>query len=144
MTVEFVNLNTFQKRLDAKKKIAKEKVFVSLQRSADEVRNHAVKSILRGNPTGVLYKKYRPRRDHRASAEDQPPASDTGFLASNISATVKKSPLVMVGEVRSAAKYSKHLEYGTATMGKRPFMRPALIKSRKKILQIFRTNGLIS
>ena len=143
MSVEFRNSNTFFKRLDSRKKIAEAKIFVSMQQSVDVVRNHAVKSILQGNPTGELYKKYRPRRDHRASAKDQPPASDTGFLASNISGTVKKNVVAVFGEVRSAAKYSKHLEFGTSTMDKRPFLRPALKKNQKKISEIFLRNGIL-
>ena len=52
--------------------------------SGNMVRNTAVESILSGGGGGTTYEKYNPRRTHTASADGQPPSSDTGFLASNI------------------------------------------------------------
>lgn len=102
------------------------------------VRNTAVQSILSGGKSGKVYEKYNPRRSHRASAPKEPPASDTGFLVSQISTSVKKEPNgVVVGQIISAAPYSAHLEFGTTNMTERPFMQPALEKNRRKIEALF-------
>lgn len=111
--------------------------------SVDQVRNVAVNSIARGAKSGGVVKKYNPKRLHLQSGPLQPPATDTGFLVSQISSSVKVDGTVIVGEVKSSAPYSKFLEYGTRTMIKRPFMLPALRKSKKKIKEIFVREGLI-
>ena len=80
-----------------------------------------------------------PRRSHRASAPNQPPASDTGFLASQITMNVDvKANGTVVGQIISAAPYSKHLEFGTTNMTERPFMQPALQKNKRKIEALFK------
>ena len=48
-----------------------------------------------------------------------------------------------VGSVVSAAPYSAPLEFGTSIMGARPFLQPALRKSRGKIQRIFASQGII-
>ena len=48
------------------------------------IRAEAVKSIQSGAKSGIVYQKYNPRRQHRASAPGQAPASDTGNLVSKI------------------------------------------------------------
>ena len=95
------------------------------------IRSEAVKSIQTGAKSGIVYQKYNPRRQHRASAPGQAPASDTGNLVSKI--IVKKE----AGEVKvqSNADYSKYLEYGTSKMLARPFLFPASEKSTAKIIQ---------
>ena len=95
-------------------------------------RNTAVDNILRGSKTGETYQKYNPRRTHTASASGEAPASDTGFLANNI--TTRTAPNGLSGEVVSQAQYSEYLEFGTLQMGARPFMHPALEENRPKIL----------
>ena len=95
------------------------------------IRGEAIKSIQTGAKSGVMYQKYNPRREHRASAPGQAPASDTGNLVSKI--TVKQKSLNVV-HVESNADYSSFLEYGTSKMEARPFMFPAFEKSKKPIL----------
>ena len=143
MKLEVVNQKSFERRLNAHKKGLDDKVFISCQKSADLVRNAAVNSILRGSPSGTTYVKYNPRRIHTASARNQPPASDTGFLAKNISATAKRTTQGAEGTVTSAAPYSAFLEFGTVDMAKRPFMLPALKKNKQEIKKIFVKNGLL-
>ena len=48
------------------------------------IRAEAIKSIQTGAKSGVMYQMYNPRREHRASAPGQAPASDTGNLVSKI------------------------------------------------------------
>lgn len=105
----------------------------TLKRGANLVRNDAVDSILRGSPSGRSYEKYDPRRTHTASAPNQPPASDTGFLVNNI---IWKMAGKFEAEVQSNAPYSIPLEFGTSKMAARPFLQPALEKNKIKIKQM--------
>jgi len=95
------------------------------------IRAEAIKSIQTGAKSGVMYQMYNPRREHRASAPGQAPASDTGNLVSKI--TVKQKSLNVV-HVESNADYSAYLEYGTSKMEARPFMLPAFERSKKPIV----------
>ena len=98
---------------------------------AQLIRTEAIKSIQTGAKSGVMYQKYNPRREHRASAPGQSPASDTGNLVSKIIVKQKSSDVV---HVESNADYSAFLEYGTSKMQPRPFMFPAFEKSKKPIV----------
>ena len=95
------------------------------------IRTEAIKSIQTGAKSGIMYQKYNPRREHRASAPGQSPASDTGNLVSKIIVKQKSSD---VTNVESNANYSAFLEYGTSKMQPRPFMLPAFEKSKKPII----------
>ena len=95
------------------------------------IRGEAIKSIQTGAKSGVMYQKYNPRREHRASAPGQAPASDTGNLVSKIRVK-QKNPNTT--QVESGADYSAFLEYGTSKMEARPFMFPAFEKSKKPII----------
>tara|TARA_Y100000592_G_scaffold96605_1_gene165397 strand:+ start:72 stop:506 length:435 start_codon:yes stop_codon:yes gene_type:complete len=101
------------------------------------VRSTAVQSILSGGKSGKVYEKYNPRRTHRSSGEGQAPASDTGFLASNIVLS-KINDQDMSIEVESRAEYSEFLEFGTQNMKARPFMFPALEENKPKIRRMFK------
>jgi HK97 gp10 family phage protein len=95
------------------------------------IRAEAIKSIQTGAKSGVMYQMYNPRREHRASAPGQAPASDTGNLVSKI---IVKQKSKNITNVESNADYSAYLEYGTSKMEARPFMLPAFEKSKKPIL----------
>ncbi len=130
------NLKAFNKKLQATLDDNKVKEYVT--RGTMMVQNTAKKSILAGG-TGKTYQKYEPRRTHTASAPNQPPASDTGFLVSQITMDVDvKANGTVVGQIISAAPYSKALEYGTVNMTERPFMQPALMKNKRKIQAMFK------
>tara|TARA_R100000734_G_C3319162_1_gene114469 strand:+ start:1556 stop:1987 length:432 start_codon:yes stop_codon:yes gene_type:complete len=134
------NLKAFNKKLE--KKLADNKVKEYVTRGTTMVKNTAQKSILSGG-TGTVYEKYEPRRTHRASAPNQPPASDTGFLASQITMEVTtKSNGTVIGQIISSAPYSKHLEFGTVNMTERPFMQPALMQNKRKIQAMFKKGVL--
>ena len=97
--------------------------------------------------TGRTYEKYRPRRTHTASAPNEPPATDTGELKRGIGFTIKKVGTEgALGKVFSSAQHSAALEFGTKAMlalgGARPFMQPALERTRRKIFAIFRKAGV--
>ena len=99
---------------------------------AQLIRGEAIKSIQSGAKSGIVYEKYNPRRTHRASAPGEAPASDTGNLVSKI---IVRQDGKDKTNVESNAHYSAYLEYGTSKMEPRPFMFPALEKSRKPIEQ---------
>jgi len=81
---------------------------------------------------------------HTASIAGQPPATDQGNLANNITIDISsKANGSVVGQIISSAPYSKALEFGTTNMEARPFMRPALRNSKNKILNIFKEEGVI-
>ena len=130
------NLKAFNKKL--KKRLEDNMVKEYVTRGTLMVQNTAKQSILAGG-TGKTYQKYDPRRTHTASAPNQPPASDTGFLASQITMNVDVKPNgTVVGQIISASPYSKHLEFGTVDMQPRPFMQPALMKNKRKIQAMFK------
>ena len=120
---------------------AKRNVEIALQSAADLVRNEAVTSIVQNSRSGPTVK--RRGISMKISAAGDPPASDTGFLASQISAEVDMSLTGGEAVVKSAAPYSIPLEFGTVHMAARPFMQPALHKSKNKIKEMFKRQGII-
>lgn len=143
--LKIANLKEFNKKLEqtlekGKKQNVKRAVF----KSANIVRTTAVQSILTGAKSGRVYEKYEPRRTHQASRAGEPPASDTGFLASQITTEVKVQGDKVIGQIVASAPYAKHLEFGTTNMLARPFMQPALQKNKKNILKIFKKEGVVS
>lgn len=72
-------------------------------------------------------------KGHVPSKPGEPPNQDTGTLANNIE-TVQISPLKV--EVSSNAPYAAYLEYGTSRMAERPYMRPAVERTRPKVLEL--------
>lgn len=138
--LKITNLKAFNKKLN--KILQDNKVKEYVTRGTMMVMNTAKESISKGG-TGVLYEKYEPRRSHRASAPNEPPATDTGFLISQITMDVDvKSNGTVVGQVISAAPYSAALEFGTTQMTERPFMQPALKSNKRKIQAMFKKGVL--
>jgi HK97 gp10 family phage protein len=100
-------------------------------RGTEQVRNEALRLIMQTSKTGRIYRTRGVM--HRASAPGEAPASDTGRLVGSISTAYDSSRLA--GVVSANTKYAEFLEYGTATMAERPFMRPALANTQEKIVQ---------
>ena len=100
-----------------------------VNRTAQNIRNTAVRSIQKRSPGGEEYEKYNPRRTHVASAPGQPPNTDTGRLAGSIRAVESGKPTAYVDAL---ADYAVHLEFGTRNMAARPFMTPAVEVERDK------------
>ena len=99
------------------------------------VMNDAKASIHSHGSSGRTYEKYNPRRTHTASAAEQPPNTDTGYLANNIYLEIDTDGLG--ADVESRAEYSEFLEFGTSKMRPRPFLQPALEANRRKIIRMF-------
>ena len=98
-------------------------------RGTESVRNEALRLILDTPKTGSMYR--RRGVEHVASAPGEPPASDTGRLVQSIRTEYEDGGLA--GTVVAGVRYAEYLEFGTARMEPRPFMRPALANRRRAI-----------
>ena len=131
-SVKFKVLNEkdFEKKLRGQSKDITQNIIRAVNSAATNTRNTAVVSILQNSRSGPQVTRYNPKRTIRVSAEGDPPASDSGFLANNIS--VKIDADGFGASVLSNADYSEFLEFGTIKMAARPFMQPALEENKKK------------
>lgn len=93
-----------------------------------DVDREVKRSIQRGPKTGIIYEKIEPNRRHRASAEGEPPATDTGRLVSSIYFTRER----LSATVGSKLAYAYHLEFGTRRIKPRPAWVPAVENARPK------------
>lgn len=112
------------------------------------VRDTVILGLQRSAKSGRIYEKYNPRRTHQASAGGQYPATDTGFLVSQISTNVKVSGSTIMGQIISSAPYSKALEFGHTNRDgsfteERPFMQPSLTENENNIKKIFAQEGVL-
>ena len=138
MTVKFkiLNKSNFNKKMDMRFKKTLENIKRTVRITANDVRNTAVTSILQNPRAGDSVTRYNPTRTIRISKEGDPPASDTGFLASNIHLVVDADQLG--ASIESRAKYSAFLEFGTRHMRARPFMQPALEQGKRRYRKMFK------
>lgn len=93
--------------------------------TAQNIRNTAIRSIKNSPANGRVY------NNHTASAEGNPPRTDTGRLASSIAVITDEQARSLEAEIGAYVDYAAHLEYGTRNMGARPFMFPALEQNMK-------------
>ncbi len=135
-------------------KLATKANVVAMEKAAALVENY-VKTHFTLQGTGAASKRTKSGKKHRASAPGEPPAIDTGILRASMIHTVQKTALEVIGKVGTdiehiAAKapagtdvnYGLYLELGTSKMAPRPYLRPALIATKKKVLNIFKkANG---
>ena len=103
--------------------------------AGQDTMNTAKQSIQSHSSSGRTYEKYKPRRTHTSSAAGNPPNTDTGFLASNITLIFDIDRLGV--SVESQADYSGFLEFGTSKMQARPYLQPALEENKPKIRSKF-------
>lgn len=117
------------RRWGAKAKDIERELKKALFASAQRVEKEAKEAIARGPKSGRLYK--RRGVTHRASAPGEAPASDTGRLVNSISSYLDTTSLTsFVAAGRGVVNYARHLEYGTADTAERPFLAPALERSK--------------
>ena len=142
--MSFKNLSVFTSRLRRRGTVKAQRHAVrAVTKAVMLVSNDAKSSIAEGG-SGEVVARYNPRRTHTQSKAGQPPATDTGFLISQITTEVNtKMGGAVVGKVISAAPYSQALEYGTTNMQARPFLHPALRRNQGKIRAIFLKEGII-
>ena len=129
------NLKKAQKKIE-------DNLYKALQAGAFLVEGDAKKSIM-----GTRKKKGDP---HTPSAPGQPPAVVTGKLRASITKKVKKGIMgatsegfvgVRGGSEPDSKNYGTFLEFGTKNMIQRPFLRPALSKNMRTIIDFIK-NGV--
>ncbi len=128
-SVKVEGLDRIQNALPAVQKNIESELTKAVFASAKHVEAEAKRSITAGGKTGRIYK--RRSVTHQASAPGEAPASDTGRLVNSINSYLNGSKLesfVVAG--RGIVKYATSLEFGTRKMSARPFMFPALEKSK--------------
>ena len=131
--LKVMNQSGFDNRIRKQSSSTQRNVERVVNSIANNIRNIAVKSILQNSRSGGQTTRYDPKRTINVSKAGDPPASDSGFLASQI--VVKIDGNKLGADIISNADYSEALEYGTFKMAARPFMQPAAEESRKKYEQ---------
>jgi len=137
MTVRLrvVNRKEFEDKINRQQRDVLENLQNAVRVAANETRNVAITSILQNPRSGGKVTRYNPKRTINISAAGDPPAGDTGFLASNIHLVMDNDG--MGADVESRADYSASLEFGTSKMAARPFLQPALEQGRAKYSRLF-------
>jgi len=135
LKLKILNKSQFDKKMNTRIQKTLKNIKRTVRVTSNEVRNTAITSILNNPRAGETTTRYNPTRTIRISKEGDPPASDTGFLASNIHLVVDADQLG--ASIESRAKYSEALEFGTRHMQARPFMQPALEQGKRKYKQMF-------
>lgn len=141
--MKFTNIESYQKNLEKKLTVKATAKTKSLIKRATMIVENSAKQSIQAGGNGETVQRYNPTRTHTQSKPLNPPATDTGYLVSQITMSVKQEQNgTVVGQIISAAPYSKALEFGTVTMQPRPFMQPALNKNKNKIVEMFVREGL--
>ncbi len=128
-SVKVEGLDRIAKATDRAAVEIQKEVHKALFAAGKKVEAEAKTSITAGGKTGRIYK--RRTVTHQASAPGEAPASDTGRLVNSINTYLDKSDdsaTVVAG--RGTVKYAAFLEFGTRLIQARPFMFPALEKSK--------------
>ena len=124
MKVEVKGLDSLMAQLQRLETTSDQDIADVINETLITTHNHAVTSIQNGPATGKTYKKYNPRRTHRASAPGEAPMTDTGRLASSVAYEVATTS-ALVGRVGTNVGYGPMLEFGTSRMVSRPWLNPA-------------------
>lgn len=107
-----------------------QRAFRGVRKGTLMIQREAVRLIIEEPKTGRTY------GSHQASAPGESPASDTGRLVQSINSTF--DPAAIMGTVSASALHAAFLEFGTNTMGARPFMRPALENKRAEVIAVIK------
>lgn len=134
-SVKIEGLDRLDQAMKGVPELVDKEVRTALYACAQRVDKEAKQSIANGEGKrgGRFYK--RGNVLHQASAPGEPPSTDTGRLVNSI--TAYRSPhdkleaTVVAG--RGTVNYAAMLEFGTRYMAARPFMFPALERSREWI-----------
>jgi phage gpG-like protein len=125
-----VGIEQMLRIVDQYRKKADKEISTAVLRSALRIETAAKRRIQRGPKTGDIYQKENPTRTHQASAPGEPPATDTGRLASSIGHTHDGRQAAVIART----DYAATLEFGGTQGGRqilpRPFMNPSLEEDR--------------
>lgn len=95
----------------------------ALYEAGEVVREDAKRSIIAGSVSGAA---------HVPSRPGEPPNADTHQLDLSLDTIINESQLSV--SVVSRAPYGAFLEFGTSRMAARPYLRPALLRNRNRIV----------
>lgn len=100
------------------------------------VRNTTLET-LSGPRTGKQYRVPGTRRIYTASRFGEAPATATASLRQSVETSVESEGFTIIGRVGTKLVHGKHLEKGTSTMLKRPWLRPSFEKASREVERIF-------
>lgn len=129
--VKMTGADRLQRKLRDVPRSATKDMEKAIAKSLVEVQGEAQRGIQRGSRSGRLYQKYKPRRQHRASAPGEMPKTDTGRLVSEIKVEIDSDRLG--GAVGTNLDYGEYLEFGTSTMEARPWLHPTFERLKRRI-----------
>lgn len=135
---------SFKNNLGKLPEKAKREIQKAVVKSANQIRNKAVERVQKGPASGRAYKRGK-GRTHVASAPGESPATDFGFLASNIAVQLEGDKLAadigVFGAIITDKKgerprnYAIDLEFGTSRTQPRPFLQPSAEEMRPEVLK---------
>lgn len=102
---------------------AASETYRDLYAAGEVIRKDAADSIKEGAVSGPL---------HVPSEPGEPPNADTHQLGMSIDVVV--NPGAKTVSVVSRAPYAAFLEFGTSKMAARPYLRPALLRNRNRVV----------
>lgn len=132
ITVRVRNMSRLQSKVKGLNWGIQANVVTALRGIATPMEEDVKRDIRTGTRTGKTVKRYHPERIHKASAPYEPPANDRGMLANSVEVDVDPREFNLT--LSAGAPYAKELEYGTSKMLPRPFLRPALTRWRRRII----------
>ena len=119
--------------------ILRRKVEGALVVSGEMIATQARRNIQKSPRGGRTYIRTNPKRVHKASAADESPATDLGFLVRSIQTEPDLDNLrIYVVSLHSIAPYARYLEFGTMSgkLQPRPFLFKALQAQKQKATDV--------
>jgi len=136
LSVRVRNMSSLQAKVKRADSRIQKSVIKALKSLAVPIKKD-IQQELRRPKSGPIHTRYRPKRRVKVSLPGEPPARDLGVLVNSIK--VKVDPSSFNLEMGANAPYARDLEYGTRRVLPRPFLRPALTRWRKVIVERIRT-----
>lgn len=138
MEINAKNVAEFVEKLRKKQEEVKTEMGKALAQSCATVQREAQEGMT-NTPidTSKSYFTHNKSIAHHPSLPNNPPAVDTGTLRRSITYTVDEKKLEgRVGTTINDPPYGAYLEYGTSRMKPRPWLKPALNKSKETIFKL--------
>lgn len=135
MSKAFEGMDRLQTKMKALEKNAKNNIANIMLDAANTLKSEAQR-LIQTRSSGSEQVRYRngKKRTVIAAKEGEAPNTDTGRLVRSLKARKTGIDEAAAGIFGQDAPYGKWLEYGTAKMGERPFLRPAL-KNKKEVIK---------
>jgi len=134
MTVQVLGIAELQRKLRSLGDAMDDAIMGGVMVTANEIRTDAIKSIQQVSGGQQVQRSRQGgggTYTHTASSEGNAPNTDTGKLVASIA--VENNKTGMFSLVGSNLDYATFLEFGTRSMGARPFLQPALDKNEENL-----------